>query len=97
MKSSKLGVNYQNNIFVGDINNGNLYFFKVNKDRTGVELDSNQPTGVADLVIDNNDELSSITFGTGFGGITDIQTGPDGLLYILSYNDGNIYRISSQS
>jgi aldose sugar dehydrogenase len=97
MKSSKLGVNYQNNIFVGDINNGNLYFFKVNKDRTGVELDSNQPTGVADLVVDNNDELSSITFGTGFGGITDIQTGPDGLLYILSYNDGNIYRISSQS
>jgi glucose/arabinose dehydrogenase len=40
MKSSKLGASYQNNIFVGDYNNGNLYFFKVNKDRTGMELDT---------------------------------------------------------
>ena len=33
-------------------------------------------------MVDNNDELSSITIGTGFGSITDIKTGPDGLLYI---------------
>ena len=43
MKSSKLGATYQNNIFVGDYTNGNLYFFKVNKDRTGIEFD-NSPT-----------------------------------------------------
>jgi aldose sugar dehydrogenase len=46
-------------------------------------------------VVDDNDELSSITIGTGFGSIADIKTGPDGLLYILSFDDGNIYRISS--
>ena len=33
-------------------------------------------------MVDNNDELSSITIGTGFGSITDIKTGPDGFLYI---------------
>jgi len=31
LKSSKLGPNYDSNIFVGDYDNGNLYFFKVNK------------------------------------------------------------------
>jgi glucose/arabinose dehydrogenase len=46
-----------------------------------------------DLVADNEDELSAITFGTGFEeGITDIETGPDGYLYILSFG-GQLYRI----
>jgi hypothetical protein len=39
--STKLGEKYANNIFVGDINNGNLYFFNVNKDRDGLVLDDN--------------------------------------------------------
>jgi glucose/arabinose dehydrogenase len=34
-----------------------------------------------------------MAFGKGFGGITDIKTGPDGFLYILSYFNGCIYRI----
>jgi aldose sugar dehydrogenase len=50
-------------------------------------------TGLTDFVADNKDELSAIVFGTGFGRITDIETGPDGFLYILSYQDGKIYRI----
>jgi aldose sugar dehydrogenase len=40
------------------------------------------------------EELSAITFGSGFRSITDIKTGPDGLIYILSYTDGAIYKIS---
>ena len=44
-------------------------------------------------MVDNDDELSALIFGTGFGRITDIETGPDGFLYILSYEDGKIYRI----
>jgi aldose sugar dehydrogenase len=47
-----------------------------------------------DRVVDNDDELSSILFGEGFAGITDIKTGPDGFLYVLSFDDGTIYRIS---
>src|ERR687895_1031465 len=36
--SSKLGIEYANNVFVGDINNGNLYFFKLNENRTGIHF-----------------------------------------------------------
>lgn len=89
LNSTKLGEKYAHNIFVGDINNGNLYFFTVNDGRTGLELGG---AGLDDLVADNNLELDAVTFGTGFGGITDIETGPDGYLYILTFG-GNLYRI----
>lgn len=98
LKSSKLGTDYLNEMFVGDYKNGNLYFFKLNKDRTGIELDnSQQAAGLSDLVVDNKNELDAIRFASGFNGITDIKTGPDGLLYVLSFGDGNIYRISPAS
>ena len=95
MKSTVLGEKYKNNIFVGDYNNGNLYYFEVNSTRTGIKLNlSQQQTGLSGLVVDNDTQLSAVTFGTGFGGITDIKTGPtDGFLYVLSINDGNIYKI----
>ena len=96
--SSNLGVRYTNNIFVGDIVRGNLYFFEVNKTRDGITLDTTQQqAGLSDLVVDSEDELSAITFGSGFGGITDIETGPDGNLYVLSFDDGIIYEISSST
>ncbi len=98
LKSSKLGTDYLNNMFVGDYKNGNLYFFKLNKDRTAIELDNNQQAaGLSDLVVDNKNELEAVKFASGFNGITDIKTGPDGLLYVLSFGDGNIYRISPAS
>ena len=98
LDSSNLGDRYANNIFVGDINNGNLYFFGVNENRNAIQLDAaQQESGLSDLVVDNGEELSAITFGSGFGGITDIETGPDGFLYVLSYDDGIIYRISPTS
>ena len=90
LNSTRLGDRYTNNIFVGNINNGILYFFTVNDDRTGLTFDGS--SGLADLVAENNAELSAVTFGTGFGEITDIETGPDGYLYILSFN-GSLYRI----
>jgi glucose/arabinose dehydrogenase len=93
LNSTALGFEYAYDIFVGDFNNGNLYHFKVNDTRTGIELSSNL-TGLTDRMADNEQELSHIVFGTGFGGgITDIETGPDGLLYVLTLN-GSLYRIS---
>jgi aldose sugar dehydrogenase len=92
LHSSKLGDKYTNNIFVGDNNNGDVYYLEVNEDRTGIEFDATQ-TGLLDLVVDNEEELSAIIFGSGFGSITDIATGPDGFLYVLSFEDGIIYRI----
>lgn len=93
--STKLGTRYDDNIFVGDINNGNLYFLEVNRERTGVTLHDQR---LLDLVADPvkegvKSEISSLIFGEDFGGITDIDTAPDGLLYILTYEDGKIYRI----
>jgi glucose/arabinose dehydrogenase len=96
--SSNLGERYTNNIFVGDIVRGNLYFFEVNENRDGISLDTTQQqAGLSDLAVDSEDELSAITFGSGFGGITDIETGPDGNLYVLSFDDGIIYEISSST
>ena len=104
LNSAKLGNKYVNNIFVGDIGdltNGYLYYFEVNEDRTGIKFDSNSSsqTGLTDLVADNEQEMSAIALGTDFGGITDIDTGPDGFLYILTLDresdgEGNIYRIT---
>ena len=95
LNSTKLGEKYDDNVFVGDINNGNLYFFEVNGNRTGVTLhDSRLLDLVADPVKEGEDsELSSLILGDGFGRITDIESGPDGLLYIMTYEDGKIYRL----
>jgi hypothetical protein len=45
--------------------------------------------------LDPGDEDSDILFGTGFGGITDVEVGPDGYLYVLTFQDdgGSIFRI----
>jgi glucose/arabinose dehydrogenase len=84
LNSEKLGKQYQNDMFVGDIINGNLYHFKLNEQRMGL------------LVGKAAANPQAIVFGNGFGGITDIQVGPDGYLYVLSYS-GVIYRIVPSS
>jgi aldose sugar dehydrogenase len=92
LSSNSLGDKFANNIFVGDIRNGNLYFFKLNEARNGFILDS---PNLEDKVADDDSELDPLIIGSGFAGITDIKTGPDGNLYVLSYEDGSIYKISS--
>ena len=50
--------------------------------------------GLADRALDSGDEVGNILFGTGFGGITDVKVGPDGYLYVLTFQDeGSIFRI----
>ena len=50
--------------------------------------------GLADRALDPGDEVGNILFGTGFGGITDVKVGPDGYLYVLTFQDeGSIFRI----
>jgi glucose/arabinose dehydrogenase len=94
--STAFGPSYENGIFVGDITSGTLFYFEPNADRTGINLESDPL--LSDLIADSDDEISSVTFGTGFTGINDIETGPDGNLYILTYDretegQGSIYRI----
>jgi aldose sugar dehydrogenase len=93
--SDKLGKQYENGIFVGDIINGNIYHFELDQQRTGLLLSPNGP--LVDKVVSSYDKnFDEIIFGKGFGGITDIQIGPeDGYLYILTFDKtkGTIYRI----
>jgi glucose/arabinose dehydrogenase len=99
LNSDNLGQKYANNIFVGDITKGNLYFFDVNQNRNGLEFNAQSQSGLSDLVADTDEESSSLVMGSGFGGITDIETGPDSFLYILTHvrgsGEGNLYKISS--
>jgi glucose/arabinose dehydrogenase len=106
LNSSKLGDKYTHDIFIGDIGDlttGNLYYFEVNEDRTGIKFDNSSSignqAGLTDLIADNEEELSATALGTAFGGITDIETGPDGFIYILTLDrasdgEGKIYRIA---
>jgi glucose/arabinose dehydrogenase len=97
LSSDKLGKQYENDMFVGDIINGNLYHFELNEQRTELLFSPNSP--LADKVVSSydNKKLDEIIIGKGFGGITDMQIGPrDGYLYILTFDktQGTIYRIS---
>ena len=100
LESSLLGDDLENNIFVGDINNGNLYFLKIGSNRSAIDLNHNVldkrgGKGLQDLVVDDKNELEQVIFAKGFEGrITDIETGLGGNLYILTYFDGSIYRIT---
>jgi aldose sugar dehydrogenase len=94
--SHKLGDNYTNNIFVGDFNNGHLYSFEINETRSGLIFE--HPGLADDLVASTDRQRAAVIFGSGFtGGITDIETGPDGYLYLLTFHPkGAIFRIVPQ-
>ena len=94
--STSFGPSFENGIFVGDITTGTLFYFELNADRTGINLEDNPL--LRDLVADSDDEMSAVTLGTGFTGISDIETGLDGNLYVLTYDReaeglGSLYRI----
>lgn len=95
LNSDKLGTEYQNNMFVGDINNGLLYRFVLNEARNDLSFDkgyAENTAPLADREVNDPKENQPIVFGQGFGGITDLQIGPDGYLYVLSYT-GSLFSI----
>jgi len=94
--SSRLGNKFSNNIFVGGINAGDLYFFKIDDNRTGIRIDPSMSghTDLTDSIADPQDDLSPALFARGFiCRITDIETVSDGYVYVLTYSDGRLYRI----
>jgi glucose/arabinose dehydrogenase len=91
--SDKLGKEYENDMFVGDFKNGNLYHFDLTRDRTELELKGS----LHDKLANSMEELNELVFAYGFRSIADLEVGPDGYLYILSISDGTIYRILSKS
>jgi glucose/arabinose dehydrogenase len=89
LNSDKLGKQYQNDIFVGDVHNGRIYHFDLDEARTGLVLQ--EP--LDDKVADDDSETEDIVFGEGFGSISDVEVGSDGYLYVVSIGLGGIYRI----
>ena len=87
---SELFRDFNNSILVGDFNNGNLYKFNLNEERTGFVFDD---PSLRDLVVNRGESMQEIIFGSGFAGITDLEVGPDGLIYIVSIGDGTVHRI----
>ena len=92
---------YQDWLFVGDINNGKIYKFHLNSDRT--EFIFSTPN-LRDLVYDGDaknvdyswgdDELNEIIFAEAFsGGITDIKFGNDAMYVVSPFDNGSIYKI----
>jgi glucose/arabinose dehydrogenase len=101
INSSKLGKQYQNDLFAGDLSNGNLYHFDLTENRTGLYLNGSLKDGV----VDNEQDVKSQVMLTGLGKITDIESGHDGYLYFStiaqmpepeaksSSTDGAVYRL----
>jgi glucose/arabinose dehydrogenase len=101
--SRALGPQYQGDLIVGAARNflqgGTLFRFNLTGNREKVAVDD---PALEDRVADNLakfdiTESESLLFGTGFGVGTDVHTGPNGNLYVVSLSNGAIYEIYRQS
>lgn len=91
LTSEKLGSEYHNDLFVGSFLDGRLYHFGLNDDRDHLSL----PSELSSKILQNWNSTGSndIVFGAGFGGISSMNIGPDGLLYVVSVEHGKVYKI----
>ena len=91
LDSKLFGGKYQNDIFVGSFNDGRILHFHLNEQRDGLYLRG----PLEDKIEHNPQGYIPVVFGRNFGGIVDLETGPDGYLYVLSLvaDEGKIYRI----
>jgi len=101
LSGSGLGAQYAGDLFVGaaspNLQGGYLFRFGMSADGMGFDLTD---PALLDLVADNlgkfdATESASLLFGSGFGIVTDIQTGPNGNLFLVSLSDGAIYEIKA--
>jgi glucose/arabinose dehydrogenase len=95
-----LGRDYRGDLFVGAatpaLEGGYLFRFDLTRDRRDLNLEN--PL-LADRVADNSDkgditESESLLAGRNFGVSTDIQTGPNGHLFVVSISRGEILEVS---
>lgn len=97
-----LGPQFEGNMFVGAARTflvgGFLFRFKLTPDRQHFLFSDAR---LADLVADNDDkfdikESESLLIGRDFGITTDIQSGPNGNLFVVSNSNGSVYEISGK-
>jgi glucose/arabinose dehydrogenase len=99
INSRALGAQYEGNLVSGgatpNLAAGHLFRFRLTGNRRDIAVDDPR---LADHVADNLakydiTESESLLFGTGFGIGTDIHTGPNGNLYVVSLSHGAVYEI----
>jgi glucose/arabinose dehydrogenase len=99
LDSRALGPHYANDLFVGAATpataGGHLFRFNLTGNRRRIAVDDPR---LRDRVADNkakNDitESESLLFGRHFGVSTDIETGPNGNLFVVSLSDGAVYEV----
>jgi aldose sugar dehydrogenase len=99
LSSSALGPQYRNDLFAGAATpltmGGYLFRFNLTGNRRQIGVDDPR---LEDRVADNNakhdiTESESLLFGTDFGVGTDVETGPNGNLYVVSLTQGAVYEI----
>ena len=88
--NSELFNEYRDSVLVGDALTGTIHKFKLNSERTGFIFDDPQ---LKDLVLNDHEFSQEMVFSTGYSVVSDLEFGPDGILYIVSLGDGTIYRI----
>ena len=92
--SDKFGEQYEEDIFIGSIVTGNIYHFDLNEDRTQLVLTGELEDKIAETRETGEEQ---IVFGEGFAGVSDLEVGPDGYLYVVSLGQGKIFRIVPSS
>jgi glucose/arabinose dehydrogenase len=99
MKGRGLGPQYENDLFMGGartlLEGGHLFRFNLTGNRMKIGVDDPR---LEDRVADNVckfdiTESETLLFGRNFGIGTDIQTGPNGNLFVVSLTNGAIYEI----
>jgi glucose/arabinose dehydrogenase len=94
-----LGPQYENDLFMGAardlLEGGHIFHFNLTGNRQKIAVDDPRlEDRVADNVAKHEiTESESLLFGRNFGVGTDIRTGPNGHLYVVSLSHGKIYEI----
>lgn len=94
-----LGPQYEGDLFVGGarsiLQGGHLFHFNLTGNRRKIGVDDPR---LEDRVADNLckfdlTESESLLIGRNFGTVTDIQTGPNGNLFVVSIDTGSVFEI----
>jgi aldose sugar dehydrogenase len=99
VRGDALGPEYSGTLWVGaavpEPMGGPLFRFRLTSDRQKIATDDPKlQDGVADNMEDHDlTESESLLIGRDFGVTTDIQTGPNGNLFVVSVSNGAIYEI----
>jgi glucose/arabinose dehydrogenase len=91
LTSNEYGKDYENDMFIGEGNNGRIYHFDLNQNRTELYFQGS----LADKVANSDKELDDVIFAKGFRpfDVTDLVVGPDGYLYVVAMVQGKIFKI----